>query len=76
MKKFTERKIYQIMDKDCKYRSLIHYQGELLDYTSENRMKAIVYTYDEAKKVAKYYIEEKDIPVMIECRTVHSKKEI
>jgi hypothetical protein len=71
-----ERRIYQIMDADCNYRSCIVYNGEELDYISKERTKAIVYTYDEAKKVAKYYIEEKNIPVMIECRTVYSKKDI
>ena len=61
-----ERRIYQIMDADCNYRSCIVYNGEELDYISKERTKAIVYTYDEAKKVA----------VMIECRTVYSKKDI
>jgi len=71
-----ERKIYQILDANCNYRSCITFKGESLDYISKERRKAIVYTYDEAKKIAKYYIEERNIPVMIECRTVYSKKEI
>ena len=71
-----ERKIYQIIDKDCNYRSCISFKGEPLDFISKNKQQAIVYTYDEAKKIAKYYIEERNIPVMIECRTVYSKKEI
>lgn len=71
-----ERKVYQIMDGNGKYRSFITIRGEHLDYISKERKQAIVYTYDEAKKVAKYYIEEKNIPVMIECRIVHSKKDI
>ena len=71
-----ERKIYQILDANCNYRSCIMFKGESLDYISKERRKAIVYTYDEAKKIAKYYIEEKNIPVMIECRTVYSKREI
>ena len=76
MKKFEPRKIYQILDKDLKYRSLIPYQGEMLDYTSDHRREAIVYTFNEAKKAAKYYIEEKNVPVMIECRTVAKRKYI
>jgi hypothetical protein len=74
--KRIEKKIYQILDKDCNYRSCITFKGEPLDFICKERTKAIVYTYDEAKKIAKYYIEERNIPVMIECRTVYSKKEI
>lgn len=71
-----ERKVYQIIDANSKYRSSILYNGEKLDYISSKQKQAVVYTLDEAKKVAKYYIEEKNIPVMIECRTVYSKKDI
>lgn len=76
MKKFTERKVYQIVDKNSKYRSFITFKGEPIEYISEERNKALIYTYDEAKKVAKYYIEEKNIPVMIECRIVKKRSEI
>lgn len=75
-KERVARKIYQILDKDCNYRSCITFKGEPIEFTCKQRTKAIVYTYDEAKKVAKYYIEERNIPVMIECRTVYSKHEI
>jgi len=71
-----ERKIYQIIDERLKYRSSILYNGEQLDYISDGQKQAVVYTLDEARKVAKYYIEEKNIPVMIECRTVYSKRDI
>jgi len=71
-----ERKIYQIIDGNSKYRSSILYNGEQLDYISDRQKQAVVYTLDEAKRVAKYYIEEKNIPVMIECRTVYSKGDI
>ena len=71
-----ERKIYQIIDGNSKYRSSILYNGEHLDYISDGQKQAVVYTLDEAKRVAKYYIEEKNIPVMIECRTVYSKQDI
>jgi hypothetical protein len=71
-----ERKIYQIIDGNSKYRSSILYNGEQLDYISDRQKQAVIYTLDEARKVAKYYIEEKNIPVMIECRTVYSKRDI
>ena len=71
-----ERKIYQIIDGNSKYRSSILYNGEQLDYISDRQKQAVIYTLDEARKVAKYYIEEKNIPVMIECRTVYSKQDI
>ena len=71
-----ERKIYQIIDGNSKYRSSILYNGEQLDYISDRQKQAVIYTLDEARKVAKYYIEEKNIPVMIECRTVYSKGDI
>lgn len=71
-----ERKIYQIIDGNSKYRSSILYNGEQLDYISDRQKQAVIYTIDEARKVAKYYIEEKNIPVMIECRTVYSKGDI
>jgi len=71
-----ERKIYQIIDGNSKYRSSILYNGEQLDYVSDGQKQAVIYTLDEARKVAKYYIEEKNIPVMIECRTVYSKGDI
>lgn len=70
------RKIYQLVDANGKYRSTVSFKGEHIDFISKERGEAIVYTYDEAKKIARYYIEEKNIPVMIECRTVYSKKEI
>ena len=69
-------KVYQLVDEKCNYRSSIMFKGEPIDYISKNRKEAIVYTYDEAKRIAKYYIEEKNIPVMIESRTVYSKKDI
>ena len=71
-----ERKIYQIMDANCNYRSYIEYNGEPIEFVCKERTKAIVYTYDEAKKIAKYFIEEKNIPVMIECRTAYTKQQI
>ena len=71
-----ERKVYQIIDERSRYRSSILYNGEQLDYISATQKQAIIYTYDEAIKVAKYFIEEKNIPVMIECRTIYSKEDI
>jgi hypothetical protein len=70
------RKIYQLVDKDSNYRSYIVYNGEPIEFVCKERTKAIVYTYDEAKKVAKYFIEEKNIPVMIEFRTAYTKQQI
>ena len=70
------RKVYQLVDGNSNYRSSIIFKGESIDYISKNRKEAIVYTYDEARKIAKYYIEEKNIPVMIEARNVYSKKDI
>jgi len=69
------RKVYQIMDAQSKYRSRVKVYGEDLEFISKKRKDAVVYTLDEAKKIAKYYVE-KDIPVMIECRTVYTKFEI
>ena len=69
------RKVYQIMDGNGKYRSKVKICGEDLEFTSRDRKDAVVYTLNEAKEVAKYYVE-KDIPVMIECRTVYTKFEI
>lgn len=75
-REFEEKKVYQLLDAKCKYRSCIIFKGEPIDYISDNKKDALVYTYDEAKKFAKYYIEEKNIPVMIECRTVNSRKDL
>ena len=69
------RKVYQIMDSFGKYRSRVKVYGEDLEFISRKRKDAVVYTLNEAKEVAKYYVE-KDIPVMIECRTVYTKFEI
>lgn len=69
-------KIYQIVDENGKYRSRALLCGEEVDFISKNRKEAIVYTLDEAKKIAKYYIEEKNIPVMLETRYPTSKRDI
>jgi hypothetical protein len=69
------RKVYQIMDGNGKYRSKITIHGESVEFISRDKKEAIVYTLNEAKELAKYYID-KDIPVLIECRTVYTKFEI
>ena len=67
---FTPRKVYQIMDADSNYRSILMFRGEPIEYVSKKRRQAMIYTYDEAKNVAKYFIEKRNVPVMIECRNV------
>lgn len=75
MEEFKERTVYQVMDMNFNYRSLIISNGEPLDFISKKRKEAIVYSFDDAKKVAKYYTDRK-IPVMIECRTAKTKRQI
>lgn len=74
-KRFTEKEVYQIMDINCRYRSLIKSDVGDIEFISKKRKQAIIYTYKEAKKVAEYYIE-KNIPVMIEQRTAKKRYEI
>lgn len=75
-KKVIEKEVFQIMDVNCRYRSFIKSTVGDLEFISKNRGEAIIYTYNEAKKIAKYYTEERKIPVMIECRIAKKKKEI
>lgn len=70
------RKVYQLIDANGKYRSTVKFKGVHVDFISKERKEAIVYTYDQARLLAHYYIKEKNIPVMIECRRVYSKTEI
>lgn len=70
------RKVYQLIDANGKYRSTVTFKGVHVDFISKERREAIVYTYDQARLLAHYYIKEKNIPVMIECRRVYSKTEI
>ena len=67
-------KMYQIVDRYGKYRSRAKICGEEVDFVSKKHKEALVYTLDEAKALVKYYVEERNIPVMIEKRFVVSKK--
>lgn len=64
--------IYQIIDGNNCYRSSIMVDGRPLDFISKKREEAIIYTYDEALKIAEYYIDKKNTPVAIESRIVNS----
>lgn len=68
----SERTIYQIVDGRNQYRSSIMVQGRPLDFISKDREEAIIYTYDEALKIAEYYIDKRNIPVEIEARIEYS----
>lgn len=68
----SKRTIYQIVDRRNRYRSSIMVDGKPLDFISKDRDEAIIYTYDEALKIAEYYIDKRNIPVEIEARIEYS----
>lgn len=68
------KRVYQVIDKRGHYRSIITSNGEIVDFISEDSKDAIVYTYDELKKVITYYAHELNIPVMIETKRISKGK--
>lgn len=70
------KRMYQIVDEKGKYRSRVTIYGEDVEFTSRKSKDALIYTLDEAKALVKYYIEEKNIPVMLETTTVILKKRL
>lgn len=74
-KKVKEKEVFQILDENCEYRSLIRSDVGDVEFISKNKKQAIIYTFNEVKKIFKYYTK-KNIPVMIERRIVTKKSEI
>ena len=70
-----QRKIYQLVDSDLKYRSVLFVQGEPVEFISRNRKEAIIYTKKEAFALAKHY-KKNGVKVMVEIRTALTKKDI
>lgn len=69
-----EKRVYQVLDEKGKYRSMVKINGEIVDFISRESKDAIVYTYDDIKKVINYYLEEKKIPIVIEAKTISNGK--
>lgn len=67
------KRVFQIVDNKCHYRSLIMFKGLPIEYVSKERKDALVYSYDEAKRAANYY-QKKQVPIMIESVTLSKGK--
>jgi len=66
--------VYQVVDEKGYYRSIVKSNGGIIDFASKKDKDAIVYTYDELRKAVRYYVNELDIPIMIETKNISKGK--
>jgi hypothetical protein len=66
--------VYQVVDENGYYRSIVTSNGEIIDFASKEEKDAVVYTYDEVRKAIRYYVNELDIPVTIETKNISKGK--
>lgn len=68
------KRVYQVVDEKGYYRSIVTSNGEIIDFASREDKDAIVYTYNELKKAIRYYVNELDIPIVIETKNISKGK--
>jgi hypothetical protein len=68
------KRVYQVVDENGYYRSIVTSNGEIIDFASKEEKDAVVYTYDEVRKAIRYYVNELDIPVTIETKNISKGK--
>lgn len=68
------KKVYQVVDDRGYYRSIVISNGEIIEFISKEEKDAVVYTYDELRKAIRYYVNELDIPIMIETKNISKGK--